>query len=244
MKAVILAAGRGERMRPMGWDKPKCLLEFGGRTLLDLIISAVVDNGIDRIVVVVGYMKELVAEAAMKHSVAVDLVCNPDFSTTNTINSLYLARDYLNEDFLYFNADVLFDRRIVMELLACDDSAMAVEQKLCGAEEVKVIVDDDGRILRISKALKPEECLGEFIGIAKFNEGICESLVQSLKDYNETRRQRNMFFEAAVDAILDRHVMVASCIGKMTAAEIDSPDDYDLARQLWDDSISKYAPGG
>jgi glucose-1-phosphate thymidylyltransferase len=106
MKGVILAAGRGERLAPMGWDKPKCLLEFGEQTLLDNIINALLENGIDRLVVVVGYKQELVIEALTQHPVSFEVVVNEDFAQTNTIHSLYLTREHLNEDFIYFNADV------------------------------------------------------------------------------------------------------------------------------------------
>lgn len=234
MKAVILAAGRGTRLVPMGWDKPKCMLQFGNQTLLDSIIISLLENNIDRITIVVGHKHELVLESLRKHPVKCDVVLNSDYAETNTINSLYLAREHLNEDFLYFNADILFDRRIVSMLLACDGSAFAIDEKSCGQEEVKVIVDSNGRIVRIGKSLKCEECRGEFIGICKFSRSACQDLVASLCNYNEKLNERNLFFEAAVDDILQKHTIMASPIGELLAIEIDFPNDYLAARELWE----------
>lgn len=233
MKAVILAAGRGKRLASMGWDKPKCLLEFGEKTLLDLAIESVLANHVDHVVVVVGFQEALVVEAAKRHPVRLDVIVNPDYEVTNTIHSLYLARDHLGDDFLYFNADVLFDRRIIARLLATSDSTLAIDEKACGEEEVKVIVDGDGRVIRIGKALPLADCMGEFIGVGKFSRAICLPLVASLRRYNEELGQRNLFFEAAVDAILVDCPVRAMPLGDLTVVEIDTPEDYAEAQRVW-----------
>ena len=171
MRAVILAAGMGKRLAPMGWDQPKGLLRIGGRTLLDNNIESLLENEVRHVVAVVGYQREVIEAAIRAHPVDAAFVVNEDYAETNTIHSLWLARDYLDDEFLYFNADVFFDRRIVGLLLEYETSALAVEAKSCGEEEVKVSVDAEGRIRRIGKALPPHECLGEFIGIARFMIG-------------------------------------------------------------------------
>lgn len=134
MKAVILAAGKGKRLAPMGWDQPKCLLRFGERTLLDHVVVSLAACGVDRLVVVVGYRRELVLEAIAAHPASVEVIVNEHYAETNTINSLYLAREHLDEDFIYFNADVLFDPRIVGELVRRGGNTFAIDQKTCGDE--------------------------------------------------------------------------------------------------------------
>jgi choline kinase len=233
MRAIILAAGSGRRLAPMGWDKPKCLLRFGSQTLLDNIVASLLESGIDELAIVVGYKKELVIESLKQHPIQFNVVVNPDYEETNTINSLYLVRDYLDEDFLYFNADVLFDRAIIPRLLAYEGSVLAVEEKVCGQEEVKVIVDADRRILKIGKTFAPEECLGEFVGIGKFCRSVCPDMVASLCRYNEELHESNLFFEAAVNDILEHHFLLALSIGKLFAIEIDCPEDYLSAKRFW-----------
>jgi choline kinase len=236
MKGVILAAGEGKRLAPMGWTRPKCLLEFGGQTLLDNIVKSLLEQSIDKITIVLGYQKQTVEKVMLKYPLKWDIVVNEDYADTNTIYSLWLARDFLNEDFIYFNADVLFDRRIVSLLLGSghpDLSGLAVDVKQCGQEEVKVVTDDSYRITAIGKKLAPQDCYGEFVGIAKFSKTACRSLVSSLDNYNRQPKQRQLFFESAVNNILKAHTFIAVPIGDLVAIEIDSPQDYQRANQLW-----------
>ncbi len=236
---MVLAAGRGRRLAPMGWDKPKCLLEFGGQTLLERILICLGEHEIDRFVVVVGYRRRLVEEALRECPTGCDVVVNEDFASTNTIHSLWLARDVLDDDFLYFNADVLFDRRIIRLLLDREHSALAVEAKSCGLEEVKVVADSDGRILRIGKDLPPQQCSGEFIGVGRFTKSCCPALLASLRRYNDGLGLKDLFFESAVDSILSEHIVQAIPIQNLRAVEIDTPEDYTRAQDLWSSQVIK-----
>ena len=234
MKAIILAAGMGKRLRASGWDQPKCLLPFGEFTLLDHVLGSLIAAGVRDVVVVVGYQSQQVRDAVAAHDVTAAFVENPDYATTNTINSLHRAAAYLDSDFLYFNADVLFDSRILPMLLATEGTALAVDEKHCGDEEVKVVVDDAGRVTRIGKALPGADCRGEFIGVAKFAAEVCPDFRTALADFNETRGERNLFFEAAVDVLLADHVHRSVPLGDLQAIEIDSPEDLSAAQALWE----------
>lgn len=232
MKGVILAAGEGKRLSPMGWDKPKCLLKFGTFALLEHILLSLLKFGINELVVVLGYRRHMIEDVIRRYPLQYEVVINKDYAKTNTINSLWLARDYLNSDFVYLNADVIFDHRILPLLFLYKESALAVDVKVCGEEEVKVIVDVDGRITQIGKNLAPSESLGEFIGIAKFSQSVCPSLVSSLRRYNEKLGQKDLFFETAVNDILKQHPFMAVSIGDLVAVEIDTPADYQMAKNL------------
>lgn len=233
MKAVILAAGQGRRLAPMGWDNPKCLLPCRDGTILDNTLQSVLKHGIHDVAIVVGYRRELVEEAARRHVAEFSFIINQDHATTNTIHSLWLARDHLDDAILFFNGDVWFEPLVLSLLLQQSGSALAVEVKQCGAEEVKVMVDRFGRIAHIGKDLPPEKALGEFIGVAKFDRPTCASLVQSLRRYNEGEGRKDLFFEAALDAILERHAMMPAPLGGLGAVEIDTPEDYLRAQSLW-----------
>ena len=217
----------------MGWDKPKCLLPCGDRTLLDRTLQSILEHGIHDVAIVVGYRGELVEDAAKCHPMNCVFVFNVDYATTNTIHSLWLVREYLNEDILYFNGDVWFESPVLSLLLQQSGSALAVDVKQCGGEEVKVMADPPGRITRIGKNLPPEEALGEFIGVGKFEQGACASLVESLRRYNEELGRGDCFFESALDDILDQHPFMAVPLGKVKAVEIDTPQDYARAKSHW-----------
>lgn len=224
----------------MGWERPKCLLPCPGGTLLDNILEALCERGHRDVAIVVGYQKEIVKEAALRHPIRCTFVTNADYALTNTVYSLRLASDHLAGGFMYFNADVWFDRAILDLLLGGrpgapseNDSLLAVDSGPAGEEEVKVIVDDRQRILRIGKELPCEQSFGEFIGIARFAAGACGSLIEALGRRCERPGEKQLFFESALDDILGDQVFRAVEIGDLPAIEIDTPEDYAHAKSLW-----------
>lgn len=229
MRAILLAAGRGRRLEASGWTQPKCLLPFGDTTILDNMLAALTSHGVRDVTMVVGYMQDLVRARVAAHDLRVDWVENPDYATTNTINSLWRARESMAGDFLYFNADVLFDGRVVERLLAASGSRVAVDKKRCAEEEVKVVLDGTGRVTRIGKALDPSTCAGEFIGIGKFLAAMNGDFVEALRARN-ARGETNMFFEAALDDVLGAHVVREVDVSDLASIEIDFPEDLAAAR--------------
>ncbi len=181
----------------------------------------------------VGYQPELIVEAVRKHAINCEFIKNEDFATTNTIHSLWLARPVLKGDFLYFNGDVWFEPSVLSLLLEQTGSALAVDVKKCGDEEVKVTADFQGRITRIGKNLPPDEVLGEFIGVAKFERSACAPLVKTLRRLNEELGRKDCFFETALDGVLGQHEFLAAPLGQLKALEIDTPEDYAMAKALW-----------
>ncbi len=249
MKAVILAAGMGRRLSSMGWEKPKCLLPVGGTTLLGHVLESLIARGVREAVIVVGYRRGVVEREASRFDISCTFVENADFSSTNTMYSLFLAREFLTGDFLYFNADVWFDAELLDLLIGVGqvgmDGVLVLDEKTCGDEEVKMILDDRGRVLQIGKALDPAECAGEFIGIGRFNHSICSALIVSLGRFcfdraehggaglgHDTQGGRSLFFEAAVDDLLGDFRVMTVPLGELRAVEIDTAEDYALAKGM------------
>jgi len=234
VKAVILAAGSARRLSPLTDNTHKCLLPVGEKSILEHQLDALDYYGIPEAAIVVGFLKEQIVEkfGRQYHNIALSYIENPDYAATNTVYSLYLARDYFRgSDFLYFNADVVFHRSLLGRLLLSQFStAMGVEVKQCGAEEVKVIVNADHRILRIGKKLAPEECLGEFVGIAKFGASITKDFITGLKAVIE-EGEKMAFFEKGVDRILAKHQLYYEDISDIPVIEIDFPEDLERARK-------------
>ena len=231
MRAIILAAGRGRRLEASGWTAPKCLLPVGTTTILDNMLDALAAHGVDELVFVVGYRQDEVRRHVEARGPVLAWVENPDFAETNTINSLWRAREFMDADFLYFNADVLFHRDVLGRLLAGSGSRLAVDRKKCGDEEVKVVLDGT-RVRRIGKALDPALCAGEFIGIAKFAAADNPAFIEALRRRNVERGEVKLFFEAAVDDVLDSRPMQAVDVSDLPSIEVDFPDDWKAAQAL------------
>lgn len=238
MKAIILAAGMGRRLASMGWDRPKCLLAIGETTLLGNILDSLFARAVREAVLVVGYQRELVEAEANRHEIACAFVENADFASTNTVYSLFLAREHVSDDFLYFNADVWFEPG-VLDLLIGDsarfgggaDAILVLDEKHCGQEEVKVVLDEGGLVVGIGKKLDPVECAGEFVGIGRFNRSICPAFLDALEARCADSANRSLFFEAAVGDVLGMHRVMTVPLGGLRAVEIDTPEDYAAAKE-------------
>ena len=111
-RAIIMAAGRGERMHPLTEQIPKPLIRVGGKRMIDTVIEALHANGIYEIYVVVGYLKEQF-EQLTEEFPGVTLIENPYYDTCNNIASLYVARDHL-EDCMILDGDQIIFRPSVL----------------------------------------------------------------------------------------------------------------------------------
>jgi choline kinase len=116
MKAIILAAGMCKRLNTITSSNPKCLLEFGGQTILEYQIEKLNKYGINDIVVVLGYQRNNVMSKINKNNIR--YIINTDYATTNSSYSLWLAKEELiNHEFIYLNGDLIFSELILMRLL-------------------------------------------------------------------------------------------------------------------------------
>jgi choline kinase len=228
--AIILAAGQSARLRPLTDDKPKCLLPMGPKTILDWQLEALKSIGIQDVLMVVGYRKEMIQEhiAAKYPELNVKYVVNEDYLNTNTLFSLNLALEEYQGDFYYLNADVVFDKQILQRLAPCTNGGyLAVDRKQCREEEVKVIVSGN-QITEIGKHLNPDVCYGEFIGVAKFSGEFAERFRQTVRREAVPGNEMK-FFEHALDHMDDKTGMTAVDITGLPCVEVDFPEDYEYA---------------
>jgi choline kinase len=235
MKAVLLAAGASRRLLPHTRDLPKCLIRIGDKTILEHQLDAIDYTGIQEAVIVVGYCKEKIIEfigPSYKNICTIKYIENEEYASTNTIYSLYLAREeFSQDDFIYFNADVLFHKDIVKLLVEHDSTnVLAVDYKKCGEEEVKFTTNTNNRIVRLSKEISSNEAEGEFIGVAKFGTNITRNFVDAL-EHHSLNGEKNLFFEKAVEDILHTDLFTPLDVSHIPNIEIDFPEDLERAQK-------------
>src|SRR5437899_6132576 len=156
MKGVILAAGMGTRLG-VSIPKPLTILK-DGKTILDFQIDRLCRKiGAHNMLVVVGYKKELI----IKHFPNLTYIYNQDYAKTNTGKSLLLALKQIEDDVIWMNGDVYFDKGILDLLMNNKSSCCLVDQNKCGPEEVKYSLKD-GFINKLSKVL--DGSAGESLG--------------------------------------------------------------------------------
>jgi len=161
MKAVILAAGRGERMKPYTDYVPKPLLRFKGKPLVDHVVSALWSSGVERVLVVTGYMGDAVGRhLARTYGEEIDVVHNPGWATGNASSLMAARRLVAGDDFVLSMCDHIYSSELVSDALA----VYAGEPTLCVDREplhlndlgdaTKVRVDDEGYVKAIGKGLR------------------------------------------------------------------------------------------
>ncbi len=238
MRAVLLAAGEGRRMRPLTDSTPKCLLEIAdSSTVLDLAIENLRWAGIEEMVIVTGYRDDMVRRHVEKRYPRLEVawVHNSMYSQTNNSYSLWLARDLVHNGFMLLDTDILFDRRILPMLLGLKHGdALAVRTAGGWAEEdMKVVIDKQGWVRTISKGIPVATASGESIGIEKFGGDFCAELFAELSRRIAEGHGANEFYEASFQAVIDRGLPLYGLdISPLDCVEIDTVEDYLYAQQL------------
>ncbi len=228
MKAVVVAAGRGRRLGPLTDDVPKPLLGIGGTTILEHQLGNLADCGIDDIVIVTGYRADMIERLAGPD---LTYIHNPFYETSNSLVSLWLARQQLEREFVYLHADIVFDSRILGDLIADPrDICLAIERKSCVEEDMKVRLRGD-RVLEIGKSLDSAVADGEFTGLARFSRRGGDLLCQAL-DVIVRQGDLMLWFESAVQLLIDGGCPV-HCLETdgRPWIEIDFPGDLEVARR-------------
>ena len=227
MRGVILAAGKGSRLNGVGGDAPKCLLDVGGRTLIERQIDLLRANGIDEIAVVVGCQHHRVRRVCGK---GVTYIENARYAETNSLYSLWMARPLLYEGFVVLNCDVLFHPALLQDLLTSPhENALLLgyreaDQPLFGDEEMKVKVRQ-GRVADMSKTMDPAEADGENLGIVKFGARGAAALVDILDRIVGEGRTREWAPRAFAE-FAQQHRLHAIGTRGLPWIEIDFPEDY------------------
>lgn len=238
MRAVILAAGQGTRIRLVHGQHPKCLIEVDEKTILDHQLEALSMAGINEVAVVVGYEKEQimshVTSRALAYKQEIRFIENPAFATTNNIYSLWLALDWLHwlpgDSLMVLNADVIFDPEILAAATRSTAPISMIVDPSWRDETMKVITEDD-RVIKMSKKISKGEFSGTYIGITVFSEAARDLFVRKMSELISNGRI-NEFFNAAVQELADEgiHVGFTTTEG-LPWAEIDDPLDLMFAQQ-------------
>jgi choline kinase len=233
MKAVILAAGRGTRIESVTLGTPKCLLNFGGRAILDWQIEALWAAGVSPIGIVVGHngsqIVDHLARSSGEYLDSLQIIHNPEFATTNNIYSLWQAHRWVGaDDFVCLNADVLFHPAILAPVLSWTRPATMVVDPEWRDETMKVVIRDH-RVIRMSKGIPQYRSSGTYIGVTAFSHTVTPLLFKEIGAMVAEGRV-NEFFNTAVQQLVDRGLDVcpASTHG-LPWAEIDDPADLRFA---------------
>ena len=203
MKAIILAAGEGIRLRPYTLDRPKCLVEIDGVSLLDRQLDVLKSEKISPIILIGGYRADMLIRPE------IDLRINAKYAETNMVSTLFCAISDISGNLIVSYGDIVYSREILQSLLKSSaDIAVTVDMDwreywsarndnpLDDAETLKL--HKDGRILELGQ--KPDSLLdidGQYMGLMKFSAKGAEILKQAYRFARESGLIRNKKLEKA-----------------------------------------------
>ena len=187
---IVLAAGETKELRRIIGDIPKALIKINDKTLLEHQVSLFKKFGLQDINVVVGYQKELFNLPNLTY------IPNNEYSSKGILHSLMLAQEKMKNGFIYINGDILFDERLIKEILErkedmviiadnsyfyhkheVDKELDAIISKKGKRPSYQRLRDLDDELLFIGKKIPKEIMTHEFVGIAKFSKKGADALV-------------------------------------------------------------------
>jgi choline kinase len=237
--ALILAAGMGRRLLPLTADRPKCLVEVAQEPLLLRMLCELEAAGVREAVVVTGYRQAAVWDAVASlalRELQVRWVENPRFAVTNTLCSVHMASpELVGRPFWIFNADLWTAPGALMPILTGPQrAAMLVDTTITLDEEAMKVTREplSGGAQRIGKWLDVSRSVGEAIGAYRFDALTGATFLSEIAARME-RGEEGLFYEAALDTLLERGVPVAiEAVRPGAWAEIDDHDDHARAQRL------------
>ena len=233
MRAIVLVAGVGWRLKPYTETTPKCLMEIGGKSLLRRYLDAFAALGVDEAVLVVGHLKEqIMAEASRGPAeVEVRFVTNEQFTRGNIL-SLWHARHEFDDDILIMDGDVLYPRELLARLIASPDSnAIAVDERYQDTGEEQKVVCEDGWVVEVTKKISSDPRVrGEAVGILRLSADAAEVLRGILEEFIETGKDSLEYEDALRELAAEVPIGVVE-VGDLPWIEIDFEEDLARARE-------------
>jgi choline kinase len=237
MKAIVLSAGLGRRLRPTTEELPKCLLPVDvDHPVLELQLRTLAHCGIRQATVMVGYGAEKVEHFLVTHptvGLEVHTRYNPFFATTNTAVTCWLAIPEMTEDFVLLNGDTLFEAEILHRVLAAPDAplTMAVDRKAkYDEDDMKVELNGGRRLKAVGKILATSRIDGESIGLMAFRGKGVVAFRAALEAAIRDPAALHKWYHDIISLMANSLAVETALIQGLWWREIDTPEDFAEAR--------------
>ena len=253
MKAIILAAGEGKRLRPLTKDVPKCMVTLFGKSILERQIEIFRQCGINDISIVTGYCHDKITFPNIRY------FRNEKYDTTNMVETLFCAKEILDDSVIVSYGDIIFGKKVLQQLINAKDDLCVVIDKdwykywkirfqnpLDDAESL--ITDENNYIKNIGQKVNSlNEIMGQYIGLMKFqNLGL-----NFLKEFYEKAKKESLKgnnplnsklgFEKSYITDLLQALILSGCKIKSVPInngwlEVDTKHDYEVYNRLYEEN--------
>jgi L-glutamine-phosphate cytidylyltransferase len=220
-KVILLVAGEGKRLRPYTLDKPKCMVEIDGISLIDRQLAVLKAEGLDNIVMIGGYKADMLKKEGIR------LKINPRYYETNMVWTLFSAVEELEGDVIISYGDIVYSREILQELLKSKANIAVTidkdwesywrarsENPLNDAETLKL--REDGTIYEIGqKPTSLEEIEGQYMGLMKFST---KGIKQIKETFYAAQQDDNLLGKSVDNSYMTDLLQYAISLGRTVTA--------------------------
>ncbi|MFP4549023.1 MAG: sugar phosphate nucleotidyltransferase [Fidelibacterota bacterium] len=241
--AIVLAAGRGRRLKELTEDQPKPMVTVHGKSIISNLVEKLIAAGFDRIVMLVGYKAKMMQHHLNPYTEKVDLIFieNKVYATTNNIYTLWLAKNYLQEGFYLFEADIFCDASILKNLAESENENVIVADKFTDQMNGTVIKYDPGTMKVIGMYLSKDQGRNfdysdayktvNFYKLGK--EYVTEFFLPRLQHHIDCKNV-DAYYELIIHEALQRNYpFFCQLTGDDKWWEIDNEEDLRIARDLF-----------
>lgn len=245
--AILLSAGQGSRLLPLTAERPKCLIDFSGRSLIEWQIEMLARGGIKRIDVVTGFMTDMLEEHLRSINdprVEITVRFNPFFKVADNLGSCWIVREEMRGDFVILNGDTLISEDIVHAVqkgTAGPDGkpwpiTVTVDVKADGydSDDMKVQRDSKGQLIHIGKTLTAAQSNAESIGFLAFRGEGADVFRETVRQAMRTPEGVQHWYLKVIDSIAPTGKVGTVSIEGLNWAEVDFLNDIEIATDLTD----------
>ncbi len=255
MKAIILAAGYGNRMRPLTDQRHKTLLSVGNKTILSRIIDGLLENNINEIIIVTGFRAEEIEEYLKKKypDNTFGYVHNKRYRETNNIFSLALAFDFIEikSDVIVIESDLIYNPSVISQLIKSQYNNVALVDRFRSGMDGTVVTVENSVVTSVIPPHLQDENFDfsdkyKTLNIYKFSEEFCKTSFKKLLTYYANVIDDNCYYELILGILIymQKEVIHAEIIKNNAWAEVDDPNDLAVAEFIFNTDRKKILEEG
>ena len=235
MKAVILAAGMGTRLRPLTEKRPKAFLEIDGIPLIRRSIENLLEIGIKEFIIVVGYMKDYFRRKISNYfrDLNIIYVPNQEYSITGSMYSLSVIDGIVDDDILLLESDLLYEKVALKALINSTEPNEILVAPLSGSgDEVYICVNENNELINLGKNIdKKDIAIGELVGISKLSLDFMLKLFECAKE-DYAKNEKNYHYEEVIFKLSKTYPIKCRLINDLSWIEIDNENDLKRAIEI------------
>ena len=233
---LILAAGQGSRLMPLTSSKPKCMVEFRGRYIIDYLLDTFNKTNLNEVVIVTGYKSKVLEDYLEGRNI--QFYNNPLYDETNMVSTFFVAQEKFVKDVIVSYSDIIYGPDVLLKIAKSQSDISVVvdsrwkdlwtirmEDPLSDAESLKI---ENGRIVDIGRSgVTYDEIDGQYIGLVKFSSASLPLVRETAFELigKDLLAPNNIYMTDLLQSLIEKGVHISPVFIEGGWVEIDSKRD-------------------